>query len=210
MTGSQALVISILFGMVTLVIIGIIAVILFPPASFTPPTATVPTATPLPTATATFPNFLPTPSQATPVITPTATNTRLPTLTPSPVRSATPTVVLEINLPEPKATATVPAPATPAPAAPTQPAAPADPAGTPLPLQYNIVFNARNPSIRAGDCTFLEWRVEGANIIRLDGQSVPPSGREEVCPEREVTYQLAVQLPDGNSVNRSATVFVRE
>ena len=181
-----------------------------------PPT---PTLTPLPptvTPTPTRESFLPTANPITPTpAEPTPTNTLVPTTTPRPPRTPTPTV--EIKLPTRKPTITPTANPTDAVddlytgvignvgldvtagngvlsndiAATTVTLIPP----TPIHRQYSIAFDAEENVIVKGECTDLEWRVSGAESIWLDGRTVGPSGREEVCPTRDTIYQLTIQLP---------------
>ncbi len=192
MTRAQALILSILAGLVLLICIGLAMLLLLPanrlrPAS-QPPQPVPPAAVP----TATLPKFLPTGSVYTPVREPSPTNTRVPTATPRPQRTPTPTVVLDITYPvKPTATPTpvviVPAPtATPVLATATVPG----------PRGYSISFEADETTLAEDDCTTLRWRVEGAESVVLDNETVEPSGKKKVCPKLETTYQLTVSLPD--------------
>lgn len=209
MSRSQALIVSILFGFVILVFLGALALFFIPLEMFAPvPTPTITSLPPRPTPTPTFPNFLPTANFETPVLEPTPANTRLPTATPSPERTATSTVVLELNYPEPKHTPT-PLPTIPPPPAPASPTTSPE-ATQPASRQYNIKFEADDTRIDEGDCTFLRWRVDGALAIELDGKRVSRIDREEVCPTKRTTYELTLQLPDGNQARRQVTIEVEE
>ncbi len=206
MTRTEAIILSALVGLFFLLLIAFLLVLFVPAETLFGPTPTATsTATLVPTPTATFPNFMPTPGSPTATVPPSVTNTPLPTSTPRPTNTQTPTRTITPT-PEPATATSTLAPQ-------VEPPGPTfDPASAPTPtvsLQYNIQFSARNPSIRDGDCTFLEWRVVGSNNVFLEGESVSPSGREEVCPERNTTYQLQVQLPDGITLSESTTVNVR-
>ena len=204
MTRKQALIIGVLIGFVILACAGMLVVLQLPYDRLVPPTATVtplpPTITPSPTRQ----SFLPTASLETPTpAEPTATNTRVPTSTPQPPRTPTPPV--EIKLPTRKPTATtIPSP-TPIPL-PTNTVTLFTP--TVVPLQYDIYFKADDTTITRGNCTDLEWRVVGATVIRLDGQNVSPSGQKEVCPTRNTSYELTVELP-GSALLQNRTVNIR-
>ena len=210
MTRSQAMIIAVLLGFVILVFIAAAAFIMFPfeEALLPSPTATITPLPPTATPTATFPNPLPTASSEPPLAT--ATNTRIPTVTPSPERTATPTVVIELNFPAPRHTAT-PRPTNTLPPAPVVATATPEPGVTrPVSRQYSISFEARQTRIEEGDCTILQWRVDGALTITLDGKRVSRVDEKEVCPEKDTSYLLRAQLPDGVSQSRSVTVFVSE
>jgi len=206
---TQAIVIGLLVGVVALIFVGLV-VLLVVPLDQIFPAAPAPMPTPPPTVvppTPTFPNFLPTPSQETPTpADPTPTNTRLPTLTPTQPRPPTPTVVF--NLPEPKPTDTPTL-------APTRIPIPTDTPTvrpvTPVPRQYNISFKAEDSTITEGDCTDLEWKVTGAAGVQLDGRDVSPSGKKEVCPNRDTTYELTIEFPDrAQFENRTVRITVEE
>lgn len=210
MNRSQAVVISLLIGLVALTFIGLIFFLLFPVerALISPPT---PTFTPPSTATptATFPNFMPTPSLITPTpAEPTPTNTRLPTATPAPSNTPPPTVAL--SFPEPIVR-------------PTATPLPRPPVGQPFPTPtvnasptiatrgYSIAFNATDSIITEGDCTDLEWRVQGPVTVRLEGEPVGLTGRKAVCPGRETSYVLTTQLQGSPQVERhTVTINVRK
>lgn len=203
MTRKQALIIGVLIGFVLLACAGMLVVLQLPYDRLIPPSATP---TPLPptiTPTPTRQSFLPTASLETPIpAEPTATNTRVPTSTPRPPRTPTPPVEIKLPTRQPTAT-TVPSP-TPV-TLPPNTATPIPP--TPIPLQYDIYFEADESTITRGDCTDLEWRVVGAATIRLDGQSVSPSGQKEVCPSRDTSYELTVELP-GSAQLQTSTVKI--
>ncbi len=207
MTRKQALIIGVLMGFVILACAGMLVVLQLPYDRLVPPTATATPPPPTITPTPTRQSFLPTASLETPTpAEPTATNTRVPTSTPRPPRTPSPTVV--INLPTPRPTpTTIPTP-TPV-ALPTNTATSIPP--TSIPLQYNIYFEADETTITRGDCTDLEWRVVGAVSVRLDGQSVSPSGQKEVCPSRDTSYQLTIELPGSAQLqNRTVKITVEE
>jgi len=201
---SQAVIIAILVGFVALVFMGMIVLLLFPYERVFPPTPTAtipPTITPTPT----FQEFLPTPAPATPSVEPTATNTLVPTVTPSAPKDSTPTVVIELPAPQVRPTATPTSLPTVTPGPTT---APFQPTSTPIPRQFSVSFEADEPTIEKGECTDLEWEVQGASDIRLDGRPVGPSGDREVCPTRETTYRLSYQLP-GSAAIQSTTITIK-
>jgi hypothetical protein len=62
-----------------------------------------------------------------------------------------------------------------------------------------IEFLAREESIERGECTYLEWEVQGADDypVFLDAERVGSSGNERVCPEETTVYELVVGAPGG-------------
>jgi hypothetical protein len=207
---TQAAVIAVLLGFILLVCLAMVAVLFFPYEQYIPSTP-APTITPTATETATptIEPFLPTAPPNTPVTAPTAPNTRVPTVTPPPERSPTPTVILQLPTPRiiPSATPS-PIPTGPLPPTITPPGGPTPTVG---PRQYSISFEAEDTRIEQGECTELEWRVQGALVVRLDGDRVSPRGNEEVCPDKDTTYELTIQLPDSPAIQgRSVTIIVEE
>lgn len=197
LTRLQAIIISILTGLVVLVFIGLAAILLLPGEAILGSTPT-PTATIPPTATPTFPNFMPTAGGVTPTPgEPTPTNTRLPTSTPLPTRTPRPTLI--INLPTPVVRPT----ATPTAAPPPVPTVAGEPSPTATRLiqrQYSVSFEAEDPSLTEGECTDIIWRIEGAVNIQLDGDPVGQSGREKVCPDEDSSYRLTFQIAGSTEV----------
>lgn len=195
MSRSQALVIGLLVGGVLLVFTLLAVFVLVDPVeTFLPPTATPTPAPPTITPTPTLPNFLPTPAPEMPEPEPTATFTRVPTATPRPPVSPTPTVI--ISLPtlavRPTATAVIVESPIIIPTATDTPRAP-----TLVPSRrYSVEFRAEDSTIEEGDCTDLVWQTEGVLLVTLNGQEVSASGRREVCPAENREYELRVQLPD--------------
>ena len=75
----------------------------------------------------------------------------------------------------------------------------------PIPgAEPEIEFRAREESIERGECTYLEWKVQGAEDypVFLDGQQVGASGTESVCPEETTMYELVVGAPGGSHEER--------
>ena len=62
-----------------------------------------------------------------------------------------------------------------------------------------IQFAARDPTVARGECTILEWVVEGAEgyPVFLNDEEVDSSGWKQVCPEELTTYDLVVGAPGG-------------
>ena len=70
----------------------------------------------------------------------------------------------------------------------------------PIPgAEPEIEFRAREESIERGECTYLEWEVQGAEEYQvfLDGEQVGASGSESVCPGETTKYELVVGAPGG-------------
>ena len=139
----------------------------------------------------TFPKFLPTGSLHTPVLDPTATNTRVATSTPAPAKTATPTVNFELKMPV-KPTATP----TPVKIVPVATAIPSPTtAAVPGARGYSVSFEADETEIEKGDCTTIRWRVEGAESVILNNETVEFTGKKKVCPKFETTYQMTITRP---------------
>jgi hypothetical protein len=85
-----------------------------------------------------------------------------------------------------------------------------DTSTTPVQVQFSISFSADKSRIDEGECTDIRWRVEGAVAVRFEGDRAAPVDREKVCPKKDTTYRLTVELPDGNRASREVEVTVRE
>ena len=199
MSKTEALILSVIAGLAALLLIAVVVLLIIPDdVLFPQPTPTI-TPTPAPTATPTFPNFLPTPSFETPVAPePSPTNTRVPTASPIPTRMPTPTVtgIIGILTPFVRPTNTP---------LPTIAPAPTNviPTSTPIPgRQYAISFDAAKTTVATGECTDLRWRVEGSVTVQLDGQVVPAASTRKVCPNRNTTYTLTIQIPGSAQIER--------
>jgi len=75
----------------------------------------------------------------------------------------------------------------------------------PIPgAEPEIEFRAREEVIARGECTHLEWEVQGAEDypVFLDGEQVGASGTESVCPEETTMYELVVGAPGGSHEER--------
>lgn len=57
-------------------------------------------------------------------------------------------------------------------------------------VEISISFWADQPQIQQGDCTDLNWNVQHADSISLDGKAVSASGSQQVCPSQSTTYTL--------------------
>jgi hypothetical protein len=206
LTRSQAVVISILVGLVVLVFMGLAAILLLPGKVILGSTPT-PTSTVLPTVTPTFPNFMPTAGGVTPTPgEPTPTNTRIPTSTPFPTRTPRPTAIIHLPTPVVRPTATPTAAPLPV---PTVALEPSPTATRPVQRQYTVSFEAEASSLASGECTDLIWRVEGAENLQLDGNSVGQTGRKKVCPDEDSSYRLTFQISGSTAVeSREVEILV--
>jgi parallel beta-helix repeat protein len=68
-----------------------------------------------------------------------------------------------------------------------------------LGIEPQMQFQARSDVIGRGECTYLEWEVQGADgyPVFLDGEQVSTSGSESVCPGETTVYELVVGAPGG-------------
>lgn len=182
-----------------LLFIAVIVLVFVPDELLFPePTPTI-TNTPAPTATPTFPNFLPTPGFETPTPSePTATNTRVPTASPIPTKLPTPTPgqIFGVLTPVVNPTDTP---------LPTNTLAPTEtvPTNTPIPgRQFSVLFEADKTRLDQGDCATLRWQAQGSITVQLDGQVVPAAGTRRVCPNRNTIYTLTTQLAGSAQIDR--------
>ncbi len=102
-------------------------------------------------------------------------------------RPSTPTPPLHLTTPTPRPLASPPSP-------------------TPEPM--SVVFRAEPSSIPYGQCSTLMWRVEHAQAVRLEGQSVALEGSHQVCPRSSTTYHLQAQDASGQWHTYQTTVAV--
>ncbi len=91
-------------------------------------------------------------------------------------------------------------------AEPTPTATP-EPTPTPTPVPLSVEFSVERASLTAGECTHLQWTVQGAEAILLDGTRVDPEGAREICPTTSITYVLRASSPTV-SEERSVSVTV--
>jgi hypothetical protein len=89
---------------------------------------------------------------------------------------------------------------------PSEPMIPADepPPGGEVHIGY---FVSHRTEIHPGECTALEWHVEGGFGISLNGQQVNSEDIMEVCPAETTEYWLAVDQGD-KMVTAQVTVHV--
>ena len=78
-----------------------------------------------------------------------------------------------------------------APSPPGEPPA-EQPLGEGPPDEVQITFTADHTNLQPGECTMLQWRVQGGFGVELNGQPVERAGQTEVCPEETTPYWLGV------------------
>jgi hypothetical protein len=81
--------------------------------------------------------------------------------------------------------------------APVLPTAEERASSSPLPPDVQVTFDADRTNVRPGECAILEWKVEGGELVQLDGLPVDASGQKTVCPDTTTTYTLAVYVGVG-------------
>jgi hypothetical protein len=77
---------------------------------------------------------------------------------------------------------------------------------TPEPVPITINFNADSYTLTSGECTRLRWAVENADEVQLEGEPVPATEAEQVCPTGTTTYQLTA----GNAVEQQESFVTIE
>jgi hypothetical protein len=82
------------------------------------------------------------------------------------------------------------------------PTAAEEPTAAPI----SINFNADSYSLISGECTRLRWAVENADEVQLEGEPVPATEAEQVCPTGTTTYQLTA----GNAVEQQESFVTIE
>ena len=101
-----------------------------------------------------------------------------------------------------------PTPGTPTPGTETPTLTPTITSTTDASQPVTIDFWVDPPYINASECASLNWYVEGAQTVYLDGSSVPSTGVESVCPCENATYNLNVVKPDNTTEDRWASLEV--
>jgi hypothetical protein len=101
-----------------------------------------------------------------------------------------------------------PTPSTPTPGTETPTLTPTITSTTDASQPVTIDFWVDPPYINASECASLNWDVEGAQTVYLDGSSVPSTGVESVCPCENATYNLNVVKPDNTTEDRWASLEV--
>lgn len=74
------------------------------------------------------------------------------------------------------------------------------------PATVHIEFWANRARLSAGECTMLEWHVEGGFVVELNGQEVGHQGQRQVCPQQTKVFTLAVDA--GDRVERREAAIV--
>ncbi len=121
-------------------------------------------------------------------------------LTDAPVATITPT-------PEPSITPTPEPSISPTPEKPTlTPTPPVTLTPTPWPPAL-VKFVTDRGSVAPGECALLQWWVQNATAVYLNGEGVVGEGTRSVCPGETTTYTLHVEAPAGN-VDQSITITV--
>jgi photosystem II stability/assembly factor-like uncharacterized protein len=83
------------------------------------------------------------------------------------------------------------------------------PETSPEPSQPEIIFVANPAEIQPGECARLIWESLGAHEISLNGENVPLTGEQEVCPDKTSRFELVVDTGE-EKVLRMLEVVVRE
>lgn len=79
----------------------------------------------------------------------------------------------------------------------------------PLPArEVQIEYWSDDDRLSLGECTALNWRVEGAEEVLWEGQATVPYGEVEVCPRKSSEYVLEVQDESGNWHQRELRIPV--
>lgn len=63
--------------------------------------------------------------------------------------------------------------------------------------EITVQLGAVPPSVAAGACATLRWRVDNVASVRLDGQPVATAGSREVCPPASRSFTLEWRRLDG-------------
>ena len=96
------------------------------------------------------------------------------------------------------ATATTAPPTTAAPTSTSTPSPTTAPTTKPT-VAPAVNFWADAETVKAGDCTWLQWQVDHVQAVFLDGAAVNGQGAQTVCPCEAETHVLHVDYSDGSS-----------
>ena len=77
----------------------------------------------------------------------------------------------------------------------------------PAAAEISISFWADQTQIEQGGCTNVNWNVQHADTISIDGASVSSSGSNQVCPSQSTTYALKASSTAGQK-QASVTISV--
>lgn len=80
----------------------------------------------------------------------------------------------------------------------------------PGPALATIPFWAEQYTLSAGTCTTLRWRTENAKAVYLDGNGVPASGSQQVCPTNNQFYILEIVRSDDTSAVHEIVLSANE
>ncbi len=131
-------------------------------------------------------------SPTVPPVEPTLTPTGMPSITPTPESSITPTPVKPTHTPTPVKPTLTPTTAT----------------VTPSPIPPALVkFVTDRGSVVVGECALLQWWVQNATAVFLNGEGVAGEATRSVCPDTTTTYTLHVEAPSGD-VDEQITITV--
>jgi hypothetical protein len=79
----------------------------------------------------------------------------------------------------------------------------------PVPPPSIVSFASSKPKITRGEAVFLNWNVNGADTVTLNGEAVDSYGSKKVNPQVTTKYVLIARNRDGSSSEESI-VFVEE
>jgi hypothetical protein len=80
--------------------------------------------------------------------------------------------------------------------------------GPESPPEVAITFTVTPDRIRAGAAATLQWTVNAADAVFLDGEGVPDHGTRQVSPAATTTYRLLVAAAGGDTSQADVTVTV--
>lgn len=87
--------------------------------------------------------------------------------------------------------------------------------GTPTPTstpsatpKAGIDFWADRTTIYTGQCVTISWQVANVNAVFFEGEGVPGTGRDKVCPSQTKVYDLRVEKRDGSVETRQLKIQV--
>ena len=81
------------------------------------------------------------------------------------------------------------------------------PEGITAPQAVEISFWADQTQIQQGNCTNLNWNVQNASAVALEGGTVNSSGMQQVCPSQNKTYTLTASGASGK-IQKSISINV--
>jgi acetyl esterase/lipase len=63
-------------------------------------------------------------------------------------------------------------------------------------VAVTIDFTAERQTLKPGECTLIEWDVQGGFSVVLNDENMGFSGQKSVCPEKTTTYRISVDAGD--------------